>query len=98
MYLAYDMFTVLRYFHVFHEDTLDKLLKWTDKTWILITAFCIFLVSLLSVITAAIEILPNYKSSTYDLVIYFFQGSQYYRANLALNICQILYTLTIIGN
>lgn len=96
MYLAYDTFTILRYFHVFHEDSLYKLLKWTDQTWFRITAFCILFVSGVSAITAAIEILPTYKTNTYDQMVYFCQKSLTYQPHLVLNGCQIAYTLTII--
>ena len=97
MYLAYDTFTILRYFHVFHEDSLNTLLKWTDTIWFRNTALCILSVSSVSAITAAIEILPTFKTNTYDLMVYFCQKSLTYQPYLVLNGCQILYTLTIIG-
>ena len=96
IYLASDVFTILRYVHVFHEDWLYKSLKWTDEIWYYITFLVIFAISFGSVLTASYEILPKYSQNTGDLMVYYNQNTTEYRPQILLNSGQIIYTIIII--
>jgi hypothetical protein len=95
VFLAADLFTVLRFTHVFFEETVDTILMWSDTKW-----FALSLVSLVGsafTITtlASIDLIPLFVNQkiTYDpMVVLWPIGATMYYVQPLVTLGSLFYT------
>lgn len=102
IYMASDLFTVLRWIHVFYEDVVDAVLQWSDTKWFIISAINLLLTSFMSSMVAFYDLVPDFmnRNRSYDPMLVFWSKPDKhitYFIQPSLPIGQIVYTLFAVG-
>ena len=68
VYFSTDLFTFLRWLHVFYDGFVDTILHWSDTKWFIIAAINLFCTSFMSGLVASYDLLPDFmnRNMSYD--------------------------------
>ena len=68
VYFSTDLFTFLRWLHVFYDGFVDTILHWSDTKWFIIAAINLFCASFMSGLVASYDLIPDFmnRNMSYD--------------------------------
>ena len=95
VYLASDVFTILRLIHVVNQNWV--FVQWSNQKWFLISVVFIFVMAFMSTFGAFLDLVPQYfyKNLTYDLFLAFWFTDEYvqYYIQILMHLSWMTYTL-----
>ena len=95
VYLASDVFTILRMIHVVNQNWV--LVQWSNQKWFFVSGVFIFVMAFTSTFGAFLDLVPQYfnENLTYDLFLAFWFSEEYvqFYIQILMHLSWMAYTL-----